>query len=214
MAGVLANLNNEYQYRTNRFLSWIGQFYLRLRGWEIAGHIPNEPKLLIIAAPHTSNWDGWNLIMISWAIRIRCRWMVKKEFTQVPLVGWFIRLTGGIPINRQASHNAVKGTVDAFKSNEHLVLIVAPEGTRSKTDHWKTGFYWIAQEADVPMLAARMDYKRKVVDFIVPEPIVGDLEKDIEVIWDIYRPPTEGLYPENQSDFKLRPRDLKRAEKS
>ncbi|PJF22312.1 MAG: acyltransferase [Phototrophicales bacterium] len=212
MPGVISNLKNNYPVKSSRLLSWIGRLYFRLAGWRLEGEIPNEPKLVIIAAPHTSNWDGWHLVMASWAIRLRCRWMVKKEFMRVPLVGLFIRLTGGLPINRQASHNAVKAAVDAFKTNEHLILVIAPEGTRSKLDHWKTGFYFIAKEANVPLLAARMDYGRKVIDFITPEPLTGDLEHDIEVIWNLYRPPIRGLYPENQNDFKLRPRDIKRGE--
>lgn len=213
MAGVVSDLKNDYPVRSSRFLGWLGRLYFRLTGWRIEGEIPNEPKLVIIAAPHTSNWDGLNLVMTSWSIRVNCRWMVKKEFLRVPIIGWLIRLTGGLPINRQASHNAVKAAVDAFAEKENLVLIVAPEGTRSKLDHWKTGFYFIAQQANVPLLAARMDYERKVISFVIPEPIVGDLEQDIEVIWDLYRPPIRGLYPEKQNDFRLRPRDIKRGEK-
>jgi 1-acyl-sn-glycerol-3-phosphate acyltransferase len=121
------------------------------------------------------------------------------------LLGPIVKALGGVSIDRRASFNAVEQAVQKFKERDDIWLVVAPEGTRRKTDHWKTGFYWIAHDAGVPIMMATVDYESKVIHLI--EPLLyptGDLEADMEKIWAEYRI-ARGRHPERAGDMRLRP---------
>lgn len=212
MRRVTATFDNQQKPQTSRILAWIARIYLWLAGWRLDGPFPGYDKMLLIASPHTSNWDGWNLIMGSWVARVPLKWMVKEEAIKGPF-GWFVTATGGVPINRRTSVNMVDQAAQKLKEADRMILLVAPEGTRRKSDHWKTGFYWIAHNAGVPLVAARMDYKRKVMDFIGPFETTGDIEADIQPIWETYSEVT-ALHPEKVSDHYLRPSSIKRGKKA
>ena len=176
---------------------------LTVLGWRIIGITPNEPKMVVVAGPHTANMDGFLLVMTAWYLRVKLQWMVKAEILRPPL-GWLVRWGGGVPIDRSSRHNTVAQAVQAFAERDKFVLVVAPEGTRSRSDHWKTGFYWIAHEAQVPLYMARMDYGRKVVE--IKDGLLhttGDIEADMERIWDVYRP-IVARFPEKVSEMRLR----------
>ena len=140
----------------------------------------------MIASPHTSNWDFPFTLMVCFALRLRVYWMGKASLFP-PVVGGMMRWLGGIAVDRQKSANLVQGTIDAFNRNERLCVIVPPEGTRDKVSHWKTGFYYIALGAQVPILLGFMDFKKKVggvAHFFHP---TGDIEADMVEIKQFYR---------------------------
>ncbi len=208
MRRVTADFTIDRPPRRSRILQAIGIFYFWLAGWRMTSHFPSTPKMLVIAGPHTSNWDGWHVIVASWIARVDLKWMVKAEAIRWPF-GWFIKWAGGVPIQRDASYNVVAQSARQLKEADDMLLLVAPEGTRKKSDYWKTGFYWIAHQADVPMLCARMDYGTKTISFTGPYHPTGNIEADIEKIWADFRA-VSALHPEKVSDMRLREKDKTR----
>jgi 1-acyl-sn-glycerol-3-phosphate acyltransferase len=163
--------------------------FLRLAGWRIEGAMPAQAtKSVFIAAPHTSNWDLPYTLMVAFALRLNPYWMGKHTLFRPPfrrLMMWL----GGIPVRREQSNNLVAASAQALAAADGPVqLIVPPEGTRSKTRHWKTGFYHIARAAGVPIIMAYMDYSQKRSGLgPVFEP-TGDLEADMAAIQAFYKP--------------------------
>lgn len=169
-----------------RALSLVG---LKLIGWDAKGEPLDHQRCVLIAAPHTSNWDFPLMLMIVLKLRLRLFWMGKHTLFPFPF-GWLMKWLGGIPINRAASHNVVNETVRQYRENDELIVLIPPEGTRSKVDRWKTGFYHIARNAEVPILLGYVDTENKIAgfaDFFIP---TGDLEKDMEEIRQFYKDKT------------------------
>jgi 1-acyl-sn-glycerol-3-phosphate acyltransferase len=191
----------------NIVLHLIGRFYFWLRGWRVTGEIPADPKMIVVAGPHTANMDGILLILTSWVVRVKLYWITKVEVTRAPVLGWLARAAGGVGIDRSRSFNTVTQVVEELERRERLLLAVAPEGTRKKLDHWKTGFYWMARKADARILCGRLDYKLKVVDLAEAITTTGDIESDMERIFDLYRD-VNALHPEKVNDMRLRPSQL------
>ena len=163
--------------------------FLKLTGWKLEGALPAEQgKCVLIAAPHTSNWDLPYTLMVAFALRLNIYWMGKRQIFNWPF-GALMRWLGGIPVNREQSSNLVAASAAALRAADGPVqLIVPPEGTRSKTRYWKTGFYWIAHEAKVPIVMAYMDYARKLSGLgPVFEP-TGNIEADMAEIKRFYAP--------------------------
>ncbi|MBY0409370.1 MAG: 1-acyl-sn-glycerol-3-phosphate acyltransferase, partial [Burkholderiaceae bacterium] len=159
------------------------------RGWKIEGVLPaHAAKSVLIAAPHTSNWDLPYTLMIAFSLNLRVYWMGKQGLFNAPL-GGLMRWLGGIAVNREQSSNLVATSAQAMRDAAGpMQLIVPPEGTRGKTRHWKTGFYFIAQQAGVPIVLAFVDYERKVGGLgPVFEP-TGDMEGDMARIKAFYAP--------------------------
>ena len=144
----------------NVLMYWLSRGVMRLSGWRLVGTAPTAPKYVLIAAPHTSNWDFPVTLMICFALRLKVYWMGKSSLFP-PLLGGILRWLGGIPVDRSRAGNLVQGTVDAFNKAERLTVIVPPEGTRSKVTQWKTGFYYIAQGAGVPIALGYLDFRKK-----------------------------------------------------
>jgi 1-acyl-sn-glycerol-3-phosphate acyltransferase len=157
--------------------------WLKLAGWTVQGGLPPEArKSVFIAAPHTSNWDLPYTLFASFALRLTPYWMGKASIFKFPF-GGLMRWLGGIPVDRSQSNNLVAASAAALQAADGPVqLIVPPEGTRSKTIYWKTGFYWIAVTAKLPIVMAHMDYPRKLVGLgplFVP---TGDVDADMAEI--------------------------------
>lgn len=169
---------------------------LRLTGWRVEGTAPAEAKYVLIAAPHTSNWDFPVTLMVCFALRLNVYWMGKASLFP-PLIGGVMRWLGGIPVNRERAGNLVQGTIDAFNENEQLTVIVPPEGTRGKVTHWKTGFYYIAHGAGVPIALGFLDFKRKVGGIGKLFHTTGDIEKDMQLIQAFYA----GIKGKNPQQF-------------
>ncbi len=173
----------------NTLLRSLSITYLKLAGWKVEGNLPpNASKSVLIAAPHTSNWDLPYTLMVAFTLRLHVVWMGKESLFKPPFRGVMMWL-GGIPVRRESSNNLVAAASEAIKAADGpLQLIVPPEGTRSKARYWKTGFYYIAVGAQVPIVMAYMDYARKVSGLgpvFVP---TGDLEADMAVIKAFYAP--------------------------
>lgn len=170
---------------------------LRMLGWTIQADLPDIKKYVAIAAPHTSNWDFPLGIITAKAIRLKVHWMGKHTLFRWPF-GWFFRAIGGTPVNREQGQNYIKQMAELFDRSEQLVLALAPEGTRSKMDHWKTGFHYIARAAEVPIVMAYLDFGHKQVgigELFYPG---EDIEADFDQIRQFYANRI-GRNPENAS---------------
>lgn len=158
----------------------------RRHGWRAEGVIPSPRKFVIIAAPHTSNWDFLYFLGLTQELGINAHFMGKKELFRWPLKRFMMDM-GGIPVDRSRSGNYVEAMADEFARREEFMLTVAPEGTRGKTKRWRTGFYQIAMAAKVPMVVGLMDYGRKVGGL---GPLIwpsGDYRADMEKVLAVYR---------------------------
>jgi 1-acyl-sn-glycerol-3-phosphate acyltransferase len=113
--------------------------YLKMRGWQLVGEVPNVKQLVMLAAPHTSNEDGWNAVMGILSVGIDFKLMGKKELFRIPLIGSFLKWGGMISIDRHKKGSTLQATLEQFNQRDQLWLGLAPEGTRSYTDKWKTG---------------------------------------------------------------------------
>ncbi len=180
----------------------LGELYLRLGGWRRVGEQPPDYKCVLIAAPHTSNWDLPAMLAFAWAYEFRPRWMGKRELFSGPW-GPLMRWLGGIPIDRRSPHGVVAQLAQVFAEQERLWLVVPPEGTRSYRDHWKSGFYHIAAEAEVPIVLTVLDWGRKEGGFGPTVRPSGDLPRDMDQIRAFYAG-REGKRPAQVSQIRLR----------
>ena len=140
----------------------VGQGVLRLMGWRVEGVVPNLPKFVIAVAPHTSNWDFVVGVAAMFALDLRLAFIGKHTLFRGPLAP-LLRWMGGIPIDRASAQGVVDDSVEAFKRMERRILVIAPEGTRSRVAHFKSGFLRIARGAGVPVLLASLDYEARCV---------------------------------------------------
>jgi 1-acyl-sn-glycerol-3-phosphate acyltransferase len=178
------------------FMHGLSRLLFRLAGWKTEGAVHQPPRFVIIAAPHTSNWDAVIMVVAAYIFRIRISWFIKREAFFFPL-GTLIRAVGGIPIDRDARRNVVAQAVEQFTQNERLILAVPPEGTRGKSEGWKTGFYHIAHGAGVPIVLGYLDYRRKVAGLGPAFVPTGDIEADFHVFDQFYAAVTP-KFPENR----------------
>lgn len=180
------------------FLSWLARRILSWMGWRLEVHLPDEPKLVVLAAPHTSNWDGLFAMLTIVAIEVRLGLFVKHTAFDSRIVGGLLRKFGAIPIDRRAPGGTIGQTVDAFRTREQLLIGLAPEGTRKRVDKWKRGFYLIATEAKAPIVCAYVDYASRTVGTGLRLMPSGNYEHDLEAIQAFYRTITPKC-PENFS---------------
>lgn len=166
-------------------LRWISLFLLKVLGWKRAGVLPADKKYVMIAAPHTSNWDFFFGLIMNLSFKNSLYWMGKKEIFRFPFSG-IMRWFGGIPVDRRRSSNLVSAVIERFNSSESLVVTIPPEGTRSMVHSWKTGFYHIARGADVPVLLAFVDYKKKVTGYGPMFRLTDNMDNDMETIKTFY----------------------------
>lgn len=167
---------------------------LKIFGWKKEGHPPRIDKYVLIAAPYTSNWDFVMTMLFAFAFPVKIFWTGKREIFRFPL-GIVVRWLGGIPMDRSRSQNAVDQTVKMFNQREKLVMIIPPEGTQDRVNRWRTGFYYIAYGARVPIALGFVDWKRKTGGFgpvVIP---TGDIKSDMGTIKDFYSYVT-AKYPE------------------
>ena len=173
--------------------------YLKMRGWQLVGEMPNVKQLVMLAVPHTSNEDGWNAVMGILTLGIDVKLMGKKELFRIPVIGPFLKWGGMISIDRHKKGSTLQATLEQFNQQDQLWLALAPEGTRSYTDKWKTGFYHIAVAANVPIALGYCDYKKKeagVGKIIYPS---GDMKKDMREIMAFYK----HIVPKNPANFSI-----------
>lgn len=161
-----------------RLTANFGRFMLGLFGWRIEGTFPDVPKFVLVVAPHTSNWDFAVGLMAKFALRLEVRYMAKRSLFWFPL-GAFLRAMGGIAVDRSAASDVAATSEREFARREKLVLVITPEGTRSRVDRWKSGFYRIAMAAKVPVVLAVFDYSARVVRIGPAFQATGDYEADL-----------------------------------
>lgn len=166
-------------------MSRLAALAFRLAGWRTEGAPPPSERFVIIAAPHTSNWDAVILLVAARIFGLPLAWFVKDAWFRFPL-GPIMRRLGGVPIDRSARHGVVEQAIARLKTSERLALAVPPEGTRGRAPYWKTGFYHIARGAEVPIVLGFIDYGRKVAGLGPAFTPTGDLVRDFEVFRAFY----------------------------
>ena len=174
----------------------IAKIFFALKGWKIQGGISaGIKKCVLIAAPHTSNWDflygsfAWKLFGLD------VKYLAKKSLFKFP-IGFFFRALGGIPVDRSKHENLVDAMVELVNSENEMIVLMTPEGTRKKVDKWKSGFYHLAIKANIPIVLGKMNYEKKVA--IIGQSFIpsGNIQKDFETIREFYKDAT-GKNPEN-----------------
>ena len=184
---------------------WLANKLLKLFGWRAEGSLADHPKCVIVVAPHTSNWDFPVLVLIAIALRLKVTWMGKHTLFRPPF-GWIMLRLGGLPINRSARHNMVDQAVESFRMHDRLLLAIPPEGTRKRAPYWRSGFYYIALGAQVPIALGFADYRRKVGGIggvIMPS---GDVDADMALIREFYSG-IVGKRPDQFGEIRLKAQD-------
>ena len=183
-------------------LKIFSKIILKLIGWHVEVTLPDEKKFVLIGAPHTSNWDLPIGLLGFWSVPIRLTWVAKKQLFIGPF-DYMFRALGGIPVDRSFHTGFIQQIAHQFDNNEEMIFGITPEGTRSKTRYWKTGFYYIALQAKVPICLAYVDYPKRTIGFgkmLYPD---GDIEKDFELIKTFYQD-KKGKRPENQGPVEIK----------
>ena len=180
----------------------VARWFLRLSGWKPEGARPVESRFVLIAAPHTSAWDLAYLLALATTFDVKISWMGKDALFRPPL-GWLMRRVGGIPTVRHRRENMVTQMARAFDGSESLALVVPAEGTRSYVAHWKSGFYHIAQTANVPIVLGYLDYARRRGGFGPALYPTGDIRRDMDEIRDFYSDKV-GKYPHQFGEVRLK----------
>ncbi len=179
-----------------------GKLVLSLAGWKVNGHPPKVPKYLLIAAPHTTNWDFVFGLAAIFYLKLNLNWFAKDSLFVGP-AGWILRKWGGIALDRKNRSNTVSFVVNEFASRDSLAIGLAPEGTRSFTTHWKSGFYHMALEAGVPLALAFFDYEKKEVGVGMVLNLTGNINADMEKIRTFYAD-KRGKYSQHAGPVQLR----------
>ncbi len=180
----------------------IAKAVIKLLGWKAVGKMPNAPKYILVGYPHTSNYDTLIGIFIFLSMGVHIKWIGKQSLFKGP-VGWLLKKTGGIPVNRQKSQNFVKNIQTVFNKYDRLVIALSPEGTRQKTDFWRTGFYYMALAAQVPIVLGYLDYPTKTGGF---GPLIwpsGNIKQDMEKIRAFYQG-IHGKYPQLEGAIRIK----------
>lgn len=183
-----------------KFLLWV----LKVFGWDVVIKLPESKRYVVIAAPHTSNWDFPLGLCYIIGAGIPFRYMGKDSLFKWPqkyLFKWF----GGFAVDRSNKTKLTTRMAEFINSQEKIALALAPEGTRSRLEYWRTGFYYIALEAKVPIALAALDYGKRqvgIMDTFMPS---GDINADMEIIREFYKD-VKGKYPEKQSPIAIKPK--------
>jgi 1-acyl-sn-glycerol-3-phosphate acyltransferase len=167
-------------------LRWVGLLILRSGGWRLDVRLPDVPKMVLIAAPHTSNWDFVFGMAAVLTLGIDLHWYAKHTLFRTAL-GPLFRWLGGLPVDRTAPGGLVRQTARVFEERSQLIVALAPEGTRSRRTQWKRGFYFMAQTAGVPVVAAYIDYARRQIGIGAVFTPSGDWNRDMKPVFEMYR---------------------------
>ena len=160
--------------------------FFKILGWKLEDNFDRSiKKCVFVVAPHTSNFDFIIGILIRKIMDIQINYVAKKELFEPPF-GWYFKMVGGSPIDRTGNQKKVDAIAEIFQKKEIFRLAMSPEGTRKKTDRWKTGFYFIAQKAQVPLVLVAFDYGKKKVKFSRAFQPSGNYEYDFKKIGEFY----------------------------
>lgn len=170
-----------------RFARWLGRTALRLSGWKLVGRLPDLSKLVMIVAPHSSNWDGFLGFAAKFALGFGVKVLGKASLFWWPL-GPLLRRLGAIPLDRSSPQGTVGQAVRLIRESDRLWYVLTPEGTRKRVEQWKAGFWKIAHHAGVPVLPVYFDYPSRTIGIGEPFWTGTDMEADIAAIRVWYRP--------------------------
>jgi len=190
--------------RCNPLAQLLGRLVLSVFGWQKTGQVPSTRNVVIIAAPHTSNWDFIFLLAAAYSFGISVNWLGKDSLFRSPL-GPILRFLGGVPVDRSKRNNLVQSLSAQIELGSGISLVIPPSGTRRKTEYWKSGFYQIARAAQIPLICGYLDYKKKEAGLGLSF-LPTDLSKDMNRIREFYEP-IVGKYPESKSRIRLREED-------
>ncbi len=168
----------------------------------MAGELPACRHAVVVAAPHTSNWDLPYMLAVSYALGVKPSWLGKRELFRPPF-GWVLRRLGGVPVDRSARRGVVGEAVARFAEAEHLFLVIPPSGTRARAAHWKSGFYHVARGAAVPIVCAYLDYAERVGGVGLVLTPSGNLRADMDRVRAFYAS-KRGKYPAQVTPMRLR----------
>lgn len=182
-------------------MRWLSYRFLRWLGWRIEGEIPDIPKMVIIGAPHTSNWDFILFLAALHHFRIRVWFLAKHSLFRRPF-GWMFRKVGGIPVNRSGPGGIVRQVEAAFDERDEMILVIAPEGTRRAAPQWRSGFVEIAEGADIPVVFAGVDGTNKVLTISQPE-VVGRDRLDLMDRARAFFADKDGINPKGKGPVRL-----------
>ncbi|MDP6942923.1 MAG: DUF4105 domain-containing protein, partial [Myxococcota bacterium] len=199
-AGTLRPLDHETA-RAGWLARFVGRCVIVWTGWRYEGAPPDQKKFVIIAAPHTSNWDLVHMLAGAWTAGVSLSWMGKLSLFKPPF-GWVLLAMGGVPIDRSRPLGTVGQIAETFAKADRLALAIPPSGTRGYRDHWKSGFYHIAREAGVPILCCSCDYARNVTAIGAVVHPTGDVRVDMDAVRDFYAD-VGGKFPDRVSRMKL-----------
>lgn len=183
-------------------MQFLSLFILKLFGWQLDQQQPTQHRYVLIAYPHTSNWDFILGMLTKWAMGMPLNWVAKHSIFWGPFKPMF-KAMGGVPLNRDKTRGFISKNIELFQQRQSFVLGLMPEGTRSKTEYWKSGFYHIAHGAKVPIALAYMDYKNKKVGVGKVVNTTGDIQADFENIKAFYKDIT-GYQPDNASRLAIK----------
>ena len=179
------DLGDSTPRRGNLFSAAVGRASLGLFGWDFEGSVPNVSKAVLIVAPHTSNWDFFIGVAAMFGLGLRGVFLGKHTLFAWPL-GSVMRGLGGIPVDRRAARGVVEETVKLFAGREQMILALSPEGTRSSVERWKTGFYYVAMEAQVPIVPVALDYGRRLIRIGGRFEPTGELDRDLQTLEEFF----------------------------
>ncbi len=182
----------------------LSRFILHLFGWSLRIELPEEKKFVLIGAPHTSNWDFPLALLAFWTVDIKVYWVAKIQLFYGP-AKYILSALGGIPVDRSRSQGFIEQVAERFHKAETMALAISPEGTRKKTEYWKSGFYYIALSAEVPVCFGYIDYKNRTLGFERCFHPSGDISSDMKTIKDYYQD-IQGKYPDKQGEIRIRQR--------
>ncbi|TKS53143.1 acyltransferase [Luteimonas yindakuii] len=179
---------NVPRVKPNRFTRWLARTILRIGGWRVVGELPDVSRLVLIGAPHSSNWDGLWAFSAKVALGLDVRVLGKDSLFRVPGLGWLLHRLGVIPVDRSAASGVVLQAAQLLRTRERLWYGLAPEGTRKRVERWKPGFWKIAKAANVPILRMYLHYPDRVVGFGPLFHPGTDLATDMAELREWYRP--------------------------
>lgn len=194
------NIPRRKQPRMVRFF----RYFLKILRWKTIGQIPNIPKAVFIGVPHTSNLDGLYGIPAWLSLDLDLKVLGKKQLFKIPLLKNFLHWAGVIPIDRSRKGSVLQANIDRFNNSQQLFLALAPEGTRHYSEQWKTGFYYLALGSNVPIIPVAIDYKTKEIRFMNAFHPTGDLEKDLNDLYQYFK----DVYPKHFSRMSQPLQDL------
>tara|TARA_R110002050_G_scaffold83416_2_gene178433 strand:+ start:3270 stop:3818 length:549 start_codon:yes stop_codon:yes gene_type:complete len=180
-------------------MQWLAKFiYFKILGWKVVGNTDFSKdytkKAVIITAPHTSWHDFYIGVLLRSVLHLKTNFVGKKELFVFP-IGWIFRLLGGAPIDRHAKENKVDTIAKFFNEKEEFRMAMSPEGTRKKVEKWRTGFYYIAKKANVPIIMFTLDFENKQNKISEPFYPTDDIEKDFEFMHAFFKD-VKGKIPE------------------